>query len=72
MLAVVLQRALAGTHSIDGAAGAYGTAFWWSAGLTALAIVPCIILLRAERAARAARGDDAGPTPETLAEAVAA
>ena len=72
VLAVVLQRALAGTHSIDGAAGAYGTAFWWSAGLTALAIVPCIILLRAERAARAARGDDAGPTPETLAEAVAA
>jgi EmrB/QacA subfamily drug resistance transporter len=72
VLAVVLQRALAGAHTLDGAAAAYGKAFWWSAGLTALAIVPCIILMRAERAARAAGGDDGGPTPGALAEAVAA
>ncbi len=52
-------------------ANAYGTAFWFSAGLTALAIVPCIILVRAERAARAAKGDE-GPPPEVLAEVVAA
>jgi EmrB/QacA subfamily drug resistance transporter len=72
VLAVVLQRALVGVHTLSGAADAYGTAFWWSAGLTALAIVPCVVLLRAERAARLRRGDDAGPSPETLAEAVAA
>jgi hypothetical protein len=52
VLAVVLQRALAGAHGADELAGAYGTAFWWSLVLTALAIVPCIVLVRAERAAR--------------------
>jgi hypothetical protein len=72
VLAVVLQRALTGVDDVAGAAAAYGTAFWWSAGLTALAIIPCVVLLRAERAARAQKGDDAGPGPETLAEAVAA
>jgi EmrB/QacA subfamily drug resistance transporter len=71
VLAVVLQRALAGTHTIDAAAGAYGTAFWFSAGLTALAIVPCVILMRAERAARAAKGEGGTP-PDVMAEAVAA
>jgi EmrB/QacA subfamily drug resistance transporter len=54
VLAVVLQRALVGAHGLADAAAAYGTAFWASAGLSALAIIPCIILLRAERAARAA------------------
>jgi EmrB/QacA subfamily drug resistance transporter len=53
VLAVVLQRALSHTDSLGAAAGAYGTAFWWSLGLTALAIAPCLVLLRAERAARA-------------------
>jgi EmrB/QacA subfamily drug resistance transporter len=72
VLAVVLQRALTGVHSVSGAAGAYGTAFWASAGLTALAIIPCVILMRAERAARAARGAEAEASAETLAEAVAA
>jgi hypothetical protein len=56
VLAVVLQRALLHAHGLAGAAGAYGTAFWWSLGLTAVAIVPCLVLLRAERAARAAHG----------------
>jgi MFS family permease len=56
VLAVVLQRALiAAPHPLtqDGAAGAYSTAFWWSFGITAVAIVPSIVLLRAERHARA-------------------
>jgi EmrB/QacA subfamily drug resistance transporter len=72
VLAVVLQRALTGTHGVDAAAGAYGTAFWWSLGLTALAIVPCIVLVRAERAARAA-ADSEPPSvdAQTLAEAAA-
>jgi EmrB/QacA subfamily drug resistance transporter len=72
VLAVVLQRALSGTHTLAGAAAAYGTAFWVSGGLTALAIVPCVILLRAERAARAAKGNDEGTPPDVISEAVAA
>jgi EmrB/QacA subfamily drug resistance transporter len=73
VLAVVLQRALTGTHGVAAAAGAYGTAFWWSLGLTALAIVPCIVLVRAERAARAAGNEPLAPAAESqaLAEAVA-
>jgi EmrB/QacA subfamily drug resistance transporter len=72
LLAVVLQRALVGVHTVDGAAGAYGTAFWWAGGLTVLAVIPCIVLLRAERAARARSGEEAGPPSDRLAEAVAA
>jgi EmrB/QacA subfamily drug resistance transporter len=70
VLAVVLQRALVGAHSLSDAASAYGTAFWAAAGLTALAIVPCIVLMRAERAARRARAGS--PPTDTMAEAVAA
>jgi hypothetical protein len=72
VLAVVLQRALAGTHGVAAAASAYGTAFWWSLGLTALAIVPCIVLVRAERAARAAAGrEPPSVDAQMLVEAVA-
>jgi len=72
VLAVVLQRALTGVHTPSGAAAAYGTAFWVSAGMTALAIIPCVILMRAERRARAARGAAAQASAETMAEAIAA
>jgi len=72
VLAVVLQRALTGVHTVSGAADAYGTAFWVSAGLTTMAIIPCVILLRAERKARAAKGREAGASAETMAEAMAA
>ena len=71
VLAVVLQRALVGAHSVGDAASAYGTAFWVAAALTALAIVPCIILTRAERAARRARAAG-GPSADAMAEALAA
>jgi EmrB/QacA subfamily drug resistance transporter len=57
VLAVVLERALAGTTGLDAAASAFGTAFWWSLAITALAIIPCIVLVRAERAARAQHRD---------------
>ena len=54
------------------AASAYGTTFWWAAGITALAIVPCIVLARAERAARRERGSpDPGVTEEAVAESLA-
>jgi MFS family permease len=72
VLAVVLQRALVGTHTLSAAASAYGTAFWASAALTALAIIPCVILVRAERAARTATGDDQAGPADMLAEVVAA
>jgi hypothetical protein len=71
VLAVVLQRALIGVHTNAGAAAAYGTAFWASAVLSGLAIVPCILLLRAERAARSESRAEAAPAGEVLAEAVA-
>src|SRR3954453_2613994 len=71
LLAVVLQRALVGAETVDAAADAFGTAFMAAAILTALAIVPCVILMRAERAARRER-DDAATPPEVMAEAVAA
>jgi len=70
VLAVVLQRSLAGVHTLAGAASGYGTAFWASAIIAAVGFVPCIVLLRAERAARRARKADEIP-PEALAEAVA-
>ena len=71
VLAVVLQRALVGAHTLSAAAAAYGTAFWVAAGLTALAIIPCIILVRAERAARAAKAAGVAAPGAALAEAVA-
>jgi EmrB/QacA subfamily drug resistance transporter len=71
VLAVVLQRALVGAHSLSAAASAYGTAFWAAAGLSALAIVPCIVLMRAEAAARRAKAD-ADASDQTMAEALAA
>jgi len=72
VLAVALQRALSGAHTLTQAAGAYGTAFWASAALTALAIVPSVILMRAERRARALKGAAAGPPTDALGEVMAA
>jgi EmrB/QacA subfamily drug resistance transporter len=72
VLAVVLQRELAGAHTLAAKASAYGSAFWVSAALTALAIIPCIVLIRAERAARVAKREEAVPSDATMAEAVAA
>jgi EmrB/QacA subfamily drug resistance transporter len=72
VLAVVLQRSLASaphpvTHAA--AAGAFGTAFWWSLGISALAIVPSAILMHAERATRAAKRAETarGEAPEGAA-----
>jgi len=71
VLAVVLQRALNGTHSLSAAAGAYGVAFWAATALTAIAIIPCLILTRAERDARRAKAT-AASTADAVAEALAA
>lgn len=48
LLAVVLQRAGAGAQNASELAGAFGTAYWWSLGLSAVALIPCVVLLRAE------------------------
>jgi EmrB/QacA subfamily drug resistance transporter len=72
VLAVVLQRGLDSAHTLSQQASAYGTAFWVAVGLTALAIIPCVVLMRAERAARLAHAAGTEVPEETLAEAVAA
>jgi EmrB/QacA subfamily drug resistance transporter len=58
VLAVVLQRA--GVNSISPAAraSAFGTAYWWALGIAALTLIPCTMLLRAERL-RSATAEDA-------------
>jgi EmrB/QacA subfamily drug resistance transporter len=70
VLAVVLQRALAGAHTPVAAASAYGTAFWASVIIAAVGIVPCMVLLRAERAARRTKRIQEIPE-EALVEAAA-
>jgi MFS family permease len=72
VLAVVLQRGLDSAHSLSADASAYGTAFWWAVGLTALAIIPCIVLMRAERAAKRTASRGGAPDEASLAEPVAA
>jgi EmrB/QacA subfamily drug resistance transporter len=78
ILAVVLADALRGAHSANAAAHAYGTAFWWSVAMAGAALVPCVVLMRAEsnarRAARArgaANPDRAAVDSGAVAEALA-
>ena len=52
VLAVVLADAERHAHTQAAQAGAFGTAFWWSAGIAAFAIIPCVVLMRAESQAR--------------------
>jgi len=52
VLAVVLANAERHAHNPTQAAHAFGTAFWWSVGLAALAIIPCAVLMRAESNSR--------------------
>ncbi|MES1248153.1 MAG: DHA2 family efflux MFS transporter permease subunit [Actinomycetota bacterium] len=62
VLAVVLATAERHAHTQSAAAHAYGTAFWWSVGMAVAAVVPCVVLMRAEsnarKAARAAGRED--------------
>jgi hypothetical protein len=68
---VVLSRSLVGAHSLSAQASAYGTAFWVAAGLSAVAIIPCVILMWTEHQARVAQREQASVPPEALAEAMA-
>jgi EmrB/QacA subfamily drug resistance transporter len=49
VLAVVLQRAGAGARTPAELASAFDTAYWWALGIAALSLIPCFMLLRAER-----------------------
>jgi EmrB/QacA subfamily drug resistance transporter len=65
VLAVVLQRAALGRpHSSPALAAAFGTTFWWGLGIAALALVPCVVLLLAERSHSRAR--KLGSTAEAI------
>ncbi|HUH80070.1 MAG TPA: DHA2 family efflux MFS transporter permease subunit [Solirubrobacteraceae bacterium] len=48
VLAVVLQRSSGAVHTPAKVAAAFGTAYTWSLGLSALALIPCVLLMRAE------------------------
>jgi MFS family permease len=72
VLAVVLQRASSGAHTLEAAAAGFGTAFWVSTVMTALAIVPAIVLLRAEQAARREKPEMVEASHEAALEAAAA
>ena len=71
LLAVVLQRALVGAHTLSAPAPALtGPPSGLAAILTALAMGPCVILWRTERAARAALNRAPDARPDAVAEAV--
>jgi EmrB/QacA subfamily drug resistance transporter len=59
VLAVVLQRAGAGAHSPAELASAFDTAYWWALGIAALSLIPCVVLLRAEKPQQAKLAHDA-------------
>jgi EmrB/QacA subfamily drug resistance transporter len=73
ILSVVLGNHLASAgRSADGAAGAFGTTYWWVLGVTAVALVPTAILAVVERRARVVgREPAAGPAAEVAVEAAA-
>ena len=67
VLAVVLADALRHAHSPAASAHAYGTAFWWSVGMAAVAIIPCVVLMRAESNARKAAKSAGAADPDRAA-----
>jgi hypothetical protein len=67
VLAVVLAGAERHAHTAEGAAHAYGIAFWWSAAMAVAALVPCVVLMRAESRARQAALAAASDEPRRVA-----
>jgi EmrB/QacA subfamily drug resistance transporter len=47
VLAVVLQRSVG--HGLGGLARGFDAAYWWALGIAVLSLIPCLMLLRAER-----------------------
>jgi EmrB/QacA subfamily drug resistance transporter len=67
ILAVVLADGERHAHSQAAAAHAYGTAFWWSVGMALAALVPCVVLMRAESNARKAAREAGLADPDRVA-----
>jgi EmrB/QacA subfamily drug resistance transporter len=67
VLAVVLAGAERHAHTHAAAAHAYGTAFWWSVGMAVAALVPCVVLMRAESGARKAAAAAGAEDPDRVA-----
>jgi EmrB/QacA subfamily drug resistance transporter len=67
ILAVVLATGERHAHTVAAAAHAYGTAFWWSVALALVAVVPCVVLMRAESNARKAARLAGAEDPDRLA-----
>jgi EmrB/QacA subfamily drug resistance transporter len=67
VLAVVLQRASMHAHTMSAAARAFDSAYWWSLGIAAMSLLPCLVLLRAEnprqRLSQAAESAEAAVEP---------
>ena len=57
VLAVVLQRESVGARAPAELASAFGTAYWWALGISAFALIPVIVLLRAGKAVADPVGD---------------
>ncbi len=68
VLAVVLQRAGVHARTPEELAGAFDTAYWWALGIAALSLIPCLMLLRAERPQT--ETEPLAGQPEALADAV--
>jgi EmrB/QacA subfamily drug resistance transporter len=73
VLAVVLQRASAHAHGKPALAHAFAHTYWWGLGIAVLSLIPCLLLLRAERpgrsAARTGPDDTQQLRPESAIEA---
>ncbi|HEX3511921.1 MAG TPA: MDR family MFS transporter [Solirubrobacteraceae bacterium] len=54
VLAVVLQRSSVHAHSRDALGTAFAHTYWWGLGIALLSLIPCVLLLRAERPAQTA------------------
>jgi EmrB/QacA subfamily drug resistance transporter len=54
VLAVVLQRASVHAHGAVGLGHAFAHTYWWGLGIAVLSLLPCLLLLRAERPAQTA------------------
>lgn len=67
ILAMILQAQLAARHAggLAGRVTAFDNAFWWSLGLTAIAVIPALVLPgRSGSSARRQEQDGTAPRPE--------
>ncbi len=69
VLAVVLQRASGSVHTPVHLAHAFDTTYWWGIGIAVLSLIPCLMLLRAERPGSRAQG---APAQEAAVEPLGA